>query len=310
MKPQVLFLVGPTASGKSKLAMEIARRVKGEIISADSMQVYRGMDIGTAKPSKADQKKIPHHLIDILSPSRPFSAFEYRKLALRKIHEVLKRKHLPIVVGGSGLYVRALLEGFSGHPGASLSIRKKLAREAETKGLDSLYRRLQDLDPLSAAKISPKDSRRILRGLEIFEKSGKKPSDWYQLQGPLNRNGFQSLVIGIRRDRAELYEAINQRVETMVRRGLFREVKRLKKKRLSQTASQAVGYKEILQALGMDQSVPMILEAIKRNTRRLAKRQGTWFKREKGIEWILWPSHEDTKVIADKVIQRIQHAPR
>ena len=237
MNPRILFIVGPTASGKSKIAMQLAKRLGGEIVSADSMQVYRGMDTGTAKPSKADRKKIPHHLLDVRSPAQPFSVFDYRRLALAKIRAIVKRGKLPVVTGGSGLYVRALLEGWT----------------AKNRTLESL--------------------------------------------------GFQPSVIGIAKDRTALYAGIEKRVDQMFRKGLVREVEKISKKKLSLTASQAVGYKEILNAFSGNSTLEEARALIKKNTRRLAKRQLTWFRKERGIQWVAWEDGDTANAMRNKILK-------
>ncbi|MBI3307020.1 MAG: tRNA (adenosine(37)-N6)-dimethylallyltransferase MiaA [Candidatus Omnitrophica bacterium] len=311
MKPLVLFLVGPTASGKSKVAVEIAKRLDGEIISADSMQVYRSMNIGTAKLSRKDQKSIPHHLIDILSPARSFSAFDFRKKALVKIREIVKKNKIPVVVGGSGLYVRLLLEGFSGQPGADWSIRRRIEAEIKKDGLAPFYRRLQTLDPAAAEKTKPTDEKRIVRALEIIEISRKKPSEWHQKKAdPLHALGFEPLLIGLRRERSELYADINRRVDQMFRKGLVKEVKKLAQFRLSRTAQLAVGYKEILQSFKGEISLIQAREEIKKNSRHLAKRQITWFKKQDKIQWVDWKTADTVKTMRDKVLKEIQHGAR
>lgn len=311
MKPVILFIVGPTASGKSKIALELARNLEGEILSADSMQIYRGMDIGTAKPSRREQQTVPHHLINTISPSRSFSAFDYRELALQKIREISERDKVPIVVGGSGLYVRALLQGFSGQPGRSVEYRKSLAREVKQKGLSVLYQRLQKIDPATAGKINPRDQKRIIRALEIHKLSGKKVSEWHGEREKLCELGYKPLVIGIVKDRQVLYGEINTRVDQMFRKGLVREVRELSKWKFSKTAAQAVGYKELRIALGGKMSLEKARELIKRNTRRLAKRQMTWFKREPGIEWVSWLKGEDASNMAEKIAAKVtNHAAR
>ena len=305
MKSLILFIVGPTASGKSKLALEMAGLLDGEVLSADSMQVYRGMDIGTAKPLHREQRAVRHHLIDIASPSRSFSAFDYRKLALKKIAGIIRRGRVPIVAGGSGLYVRALLQGFSGQPGQSVAYRKKLSCQVKKSGLKSLYESLRKIDPAAAAKINPGDQKRIIRALEIHRLSGKKVSDWYKKRETLADLGYEPVVIGIAKDRQELYGAINARVDAMFRKGLVREVLKLSKGRFSRTAAQAVGYKEIRSALKGKMSLEQARELIKRNTRHLAKRQMTWFKKEPGIEWMAWETGEDARKIAEKISARV-----
>ena len=348
----VLFIVGPTASGKSALALELAKRLGGEIISADSMQVYRGMDIGTAKPSKEERARVPHHLLDILPPSKSFSAFEYRKLALEKIREIVRRGKLPIVAGGSGLYVRALLRGLDERPGGNPRLRRRLEAEIKRKGLASVFRRLEKADPAAAAKVDSQNARRVIRALEIWEaRKKKKPGPFASLRmrpscchpeeaegrrriskQSLRALGFEPVVVGILKDRAELYAAIHGRVEEMFRRGLADEVRRLSKKKLSVTARQAIGYKEILAALKKgvilrpkaeesrsfaqafcsprrgslrmtttEPVSPVSSTDIMKATRRFAKRQMTWFKREEGIRWVLWPAGAAVSDIADRV---------
>lgn len=290
----VLFLVGPTASGKSRIAVDLARHLDGEIISADSMQVYKGMDIGTAKATKVERREIRHHLLDLIPITRTFSVYEYRKLALRSMEDITRRKKLPMVVGGSGLYIRCLILGLSEQPGQDPKIRKRLEKDAVANGLDSLYGKLCQFDPQSASKIHPRDKKRITRALEICEASGKTPSEWYQRREPLESYGFKPMIFGILKNREELYRAIGQRVDRMFRQGFVREVERLSKKRWSKTAEQAVGYKELLTVIKEGKGRPSqeALEQakaqIKLNTRHLAKRQMTWFRKEPGIQWISW----------------------
>lgn len=303
MKPTVLFLVGPTASGKSRIALELAKDLDAEIISADSMLVYKGMDIGTAKPSKPEREKIPHHLIDIVAPSRNFSVFEFRKRALKEIAAISRRGKLPLIVGGSGLYVRVLLQGLAEQPGADLKLRKKLKDEIKKKSLAVLYKRLQKKDPLRAGQIRPEDERRIIRALEIAEKSKKKPSSLFGKEKGLEDLGYRPLVFGITKDRAELYKDIEQRVDLMFEKGLVAEVRNLMKKRLSRTAGQAVGYKEVIAALKGQYSLEKARELVKIGTRHLAKRQWTWFKREQGIQWFMWEGGESAKNFAAKVLE-------
>lgn len=305
IKPTVLFIVGPTATGKSKIAVEVARRLNGEIISADSMLVYKGMDIGTAKPSKAEQKKIPHHLIDLFLPSRNFSVFEYRKRALVKIREILRKKKLPIVTGGTGLYVRALLEGLEELPAADLKLRAQLSQRVKKEGLEVLYAELNKKDPQRAAQIKPTDERRIVRALEISHQMQSKPAASYAKKESLEELGFFPVVVGITKDRAVLYQNIEKRVDQMFRRGLLKEVKKLSKTRLSRTALQAVGYKELLASLEGDTSLDEAKNLIKKKSRHLAKRQWTWFKREKGIHWVSWEPGENASVMVRQIEQLI-----
>ena len=302
----VLFIVGPTASGKSELAIELAKRLNGEVVSADSMLVYKGMDIGTAKLSKKERRSVPHYGIDLIPHTKDFSVFQYREFALKAIRDIAKKGRLPIVAGGTGFYVRALLEGLSPQPGGNLAIRRKLEAEARRKGLPALYKRLLKFDPKRARQIGPDNKRRLIRALEIYLVSGKKPSKAVAKSPGLKKLGFNPIVIGLHRDRAALYQTINDRVEKMFEKGLVREVKRLSRKRFSMTAMQGVGYKEVLVQLknknARSADWKEVKDRIKQTTRHFAKRQWTWFKREEGIRWVWWPERFSTRKISDFII--------
>ena len=316
-KPDILFLVGPTASGKSGLAVALAKRLNGEIISADSMLIYKGMDIGTAKLTKKERQGVRHHGIDLIPPTRNFSVFAYRRFALKTIKDVVKRGKLPIVTGGTGFYVRALLEGLSPQPGANAAIRRKLEAEAKESGLPALYQRLLKVDRKRALQIGTHNQRRIIRALEIYLISGRKPSQPSEKSPGLRKLGYKPLVLGLHRQRQALYQTINQRVDQMFRKGLVCEVKRLAKIKLSVTASQGVGYKQLLDVLKKGSGtffqnkrcltpsrsiLKEIREKIKQDTRHFAKRQWTWFKREKGIRWIWWPENATVANISDFIL--------
>lgn len=307
MKSKVLFIVGPTASGKTEVALALAERMPVEIISADSMQVYRRMDIGTAKPDRAQREKIPHHLIDIVEPSQEYSVHEYRLSAVAAIRDIVQRGKIPLVAGGSGLYIQSVLEGLSAQPGAVPQLRDALEKQALDTGLNALYDELRAKDPEAALKIKPTDKRRIIRALEIIRSSGKPPSEWYRERVSLKDLGFESLVIGLDRPRTELYEAIGRRVEDMFRRGLLDEAKALFAGPLSRTARQAVGYKEIYAIYEMCGSEPdedmlgKVKENISRNTRNLAKRQLTWFRKSRLVRWIPVSSGQGPSDIASQI---------
>lgn len=313
IKSSVVFIVGPTASGKSALAVALARKLNGEVVSADSMLIYRGMDIGTAKPSRHERGGVPHHGIDLIPPTKTFSVFAYRQAALKAIKDIVRRGKLPIIAGGTGFYVRALLEGLAPQPGCNVSIRRKLEREAREKGLPALYERLRQLDPVRAEVIGPRNGRRIIRALEIVLVSGRQPSQAVVKSAGLEALGYVPVVIGLHRDREALYQKINRRVDAMFRKGLVREVKRLSRTRLSDTALQGVGYKEVMGALARrDVSQKVALgearERIKQVTRHFAKRQWTWFKRERGIRWVWWPEGASVTLVRDFILRMNQRS--
>lgn len=316
----VLFLVGPTGSGKTELSLLLAKRLGAEIVSADSMLVYRGMDIGTAKPTRAERRKIRHHLLDLASPRSNFSVYLHRKRALEAIQEISRREKIPLVVGGSGLYVNAIWKGLSDHPAGNAKLRGRLMEEAKRKGFRFLYEKLRKIDPVRAQGIHPQDKRRIVRALEITAVSGKTPSEWYRKRGSLADLGYSVLVFGVARERQDIYERINQRVERMFRGGLIEEVRRLKSIGFSKIARQALGYREILEYLkcrggplcppstrtGAHGGAPLqLIQDIQKRTRQFAKRQLTWFRREKEIHWIPWERGESASRVCDKIMKEL-----
>jgi len=283
----VLAIVGPTAAGKSLLALRLAARCGGEIVSADSMQVYRGMDIGTAKPGPEERARVPHHLIDVADPAEPFSVAAFQRLARAAVEHVAAAGRLPVVAGGTGLYVRALLHDYDfTPPGREPRIRDELARRAQEEGPAALHRELEGVDAVAAGRIHPNDARRIVRALEVYRTTGRRLSDtWLRgAAGPL----YDSLVIGLRLDREELYRRIDQRVENMVRAGLAGEVRDLMARGYTPAliSGQALGYKEIVTYLQGRGSLEEAVAQIKRATRNYARRQMTWFRKEPGVVWI------------------------
>jgi len=287
MLRKILVILGPTASGKTKVSLEIADILKGEIISADSRQIYRFMDIGTAKPSLEERKKVPHHLIDIVNPDDYFSAADYSTKAREAVKDVLSRGKEPIVVGGSGLYLRALFKGFFKGPGKDEKVRSKLKERAERFGVDSLYNDLEKKDPEAAKKIGPHNLVRIIRALEVYELTGKKISE-LQKKGEYPPEEYDFVKIGLELDREQLYQRIEQRVEQMIKAGLVDEVKSLKEKGydLRFAPLKTFGYKEIFQYQNGEISLEQAKGKIKLETRHYAKRQITWFKKEEGICWL------------------------
>jgi len=283
---KVLFIVGPTASGKTRIGIHLARKLNGSIISADSMQVYKEMDIGTAKPTEKERKAVPHYLINLISPSRSFSVYEWRKSALEAINDIIRQGRLPIVVGGSGLYIQSLVEGLAEQAPADSKFRIKLSKLGLLKGLGFLYKKLEKVDPASAKKIHPNDKKRIIRALEIFELTGKTKSAWSKRTDSIGDLGYSFRMIGIVYPREVLYKRIESRIDGMIEQGLVNEVKKLSKKRLSKTAAQSISYRELLSYLKKKMTVEEAVSLLKKNTRNFAKRQLTWFRHEKRIHWI------------------------
>lgn len=306
----LLILAGPTASGKTELSLCLARKLGCEIVSADSMLVYKGMDIGTAKPSAAERKKIPYHLMDLVSPRSVFSVFDHRKRALRALREIQERGKIPLVVGGGGLYLAALWKGLAGHPGGDAVLRKRLKEQVCRYGLKRLYEKLRRIDPARAARIHPHDERRILRALEIAGLSGKTPSQWYQSQESLMDLGYSVQAFGLRRDRADLYRRINDRVKSMFKRGLVEEVKRLNRRGLSKTSREALGYREVREYLkrgGGPGTKQELVGLIQKRTRHFAKRQLTWLRREKAIRWVDWREGETARAVCDRIVSELRN---
>ncbi len=286
MRPrkEPVFLVGPTGVGKTSIAIWLAKRIDGEIVSADSMQVYRGMEVGVAKPTAKERKEIPHHLIDIVTIDEEFSVAQYKELAEKTIREIQCRKKAPLIVGGTGLYIKALTEGIFRGPDADWNFRKKLMEEVEKDGHQRLYKRLKEVDPETAEKIDQNDVRRIIRALEIYEKTGQPISE---LQREWRKSSLTHTMIGLTMERRLLYERINNRVEKMFEDGLVEETKRLMEVELekNRTAMQAIGYKEVVGYLKNQYSLDEAKDLVKRNTRRYAKRQLTWFRKDDRIKW-------------------------
>lgn len=284
----VLVLTGPTASGKTRAAIELAETLNGEIISADSMQVYRGMDIGTAKASQLEQNRVKHHLIDIRNPGDPFSVAEYQELATSAVQDILSRGKLPIMCGGTGQYLSAMMEGLIYSPAtADHTLREQLTHEAETVGLEQLWRQLLETDPETAARLAPTDQKRIIRALEVYHQTGEIMSVHQarsRSRGPI----FDYIGFCLNHDRQQLYARIDRRVEEMVEAGLIDEVKWLISLGLPPTSTclQAIGYKELIRHLAGDLSWQEAISLVQQSTRRYAKRQLTWFRKMAHLVWL------------------------
>ncbi len=280
----VICIVGPTAVGKTALSLELALRFCGEIISADSMQVYRYMDIGTAKLPVSDRRQVAHHMIDVVDPRDHFTVHDYVSMARPVIDQIAARGHVPIVVGGTGLYVRSLIDHYDLTSTArNDELRAELAREAEQYGSDHLHARLRDLDAVSADRIHPNDVRRIVRALEIVTLSGKTVAENYAAK----ESNLQPLMIGLTLDRDKLYTRIDQRVDDMMENGLLNEVRMLRDIgcHASLTSMQAIGYKELFGVLEGRHTLDVAVALIKQASRRYAKRQLSWFRTDSRIVW-------------------------
>ncbi len=297
MPPKVIVVAGPTATGKTRLGIELAREYNGEIVSADSMQVYRHMDIGTAKATSAERAQIPHHMLDIAEPGEDYSAARYVKDASRCCDDILARGKLPIIVGGTGLYIDSLLSGraFADRDEGDAALREQLSLQYDRLGGEVMLSRLSHVDPERAAKLHPADKRRIVRAIEVYTLTGITITQHDEMTRSLPKRYDAAVILLNYSDRAELYSRIDRRVDSMVEQGLFREVEELLSGGLYAgcTAMQAIGYKEAAMAVRGEISRDEAAALIKLNSRRYAKRQLTWFNRDKEAKWILWQSEPD-----------------
>lgn len=300
----LLVIAGPTATGKSAVAVEVALRTNGEIVSADSMMVYRGMDIGTAKPTAAERRGVPHHLIDVVDPDQDFSVATFQRLARESIREINARGRLPVLAGGTGLYIRAVLEGFRLPGGIDKELRRRLAEEASRHGVSKVHELLRAVDPEAAARIHPNNLKRVIRAIEVFYRTGTPISQAASLGEP----EYDALMIGLYLDRPELYRRIEARVDAMIAAGLVDEVRGLIAGGLKRdcTAMQALGYKEIAAYLAGEVSFEEAVGLLKRNTRRFAKRQFTWFKREDRIRWLNVADFPGTEAVAEEIAAMVK----
>ncbi|MDX1966683.1 MAG: tRNA (adenosine(37)-N6)-dimethylallyltransferase MiaA [Planctomycetaceae bacterium] len=299
------FLAGPTASGKSDVALILAEQLGAEIIALDSMTLYRGMDIGTAKPTAAERARVPHHLFDVLDPDEEYSVAEYVTACAAIVPEVLSRDRMPLFVGGTGLYLRSLLRGVFEGPPADWELRRQLTEEMERRGVAVLHERLQAIDPVTAARLSPNDVRRVIRALEVHAVTGRPLSD-QQTQPPLPCGLRPPHVYWLEPPRAWLHERIRRRVERMFAAGLTDEVRRLLDgpRPLSHTARQAIGYKEVIDWLEAGSGDPAEVAAlIQTRTRQFAKRQHTWFRNLEECTSIAIAGTESPEEIAAVIIE-------
>lgn len=285
MKQKVVAIVGPTAVGKTSLSIAVAKQFNGEIISADSMQVYRGMDIGTAKVTKEEQQGISHYMIDIKDPKETFTVADFQSQVRESIEFIANKDKLPVIIGGSGLYIQAALFDYQfSNVTRDEGWSKEMEALVAEKGIEPLYRKLQEIDPEQADKIHPNNHRRVIRALEIYETTGLKMSEYQKKQ---KKEALYDIIwVGLEMDRQTLYERINMRVDQMMSDGLLQEVKMLYNQGLSECQSmQAIGYKEFIPYFRGEITLQTAIDLLKRNSRRYAKRQYTWFKNKLDIPW-------------------------
>ncbi len=292
----IIAIVGATASGKSAIAVKLARKLNAEIISFDSLQIYKYLNIGTAKPTREELSQVKHHLISICQPDEEFNAGVFTRLAGQKIKQLEKKGKNIILVGGTGLYLKALLEGLSEAPPKDRQFRRRMAVQAKKYGKKRLHKRLTKIDPLAAARIHPNNVERVIRALEIYHQTGKPFSQWQQ-QTITPR--YQAKIIGLDRDRQKLYECINQRVDKMFSQGLVREVRSILKKGYSAKLKplQSLGYRQVGLFLAGKITLPEAIEQTKLETRHYAKRQLSWFKHTQGIKWFPVKDTLDNKTL-------------
>lgn len=297
--PKIIIIGGPTGIGKTAVAIRIAQRFGGTIVNADSMQIYRKMDTGTAKPTPEEQALVKHHLIDIINPDQPFDAVRFADMAGKIIIQLVEKQMLPLVVGGTGLYIKALTHGLFRENSSDPEIRKELHQIAETHGSEYLYRNLKQVDPTTADRLHPNDIFRIIRALEVYRVTGAPISDFHNTHGFSDRP-YRTLKIGLDMDRKILYDRINSRVEAMIDEGLVAEVKQLLAMGYSAElkSMQSIGYRHMADFIEGRLEWDEALDTMKRDTRRYAKRQLTWFRKDAEM---IWFHPEQVDEIAEKI---------
>ena len=302
----VVVIVGPTAVGKSRIAVEVAKAFETEVLTADSRQVYRGMDVGTDKPASEERQTVPHRLIDLVDPDESFNAGLYRRQAIDEIERLYRDCRLPLVVGGTGLYVRTLLKGLCDAPQADPIMRKALRQEAEDQGYDRLYARLVEVDPVIAARLHPRDESKVIRALEVYQLSGRRMSEFQQEHGFAERP-FATLMIGLNRDRDMLYRRIDGRIDWQLAHGLIEETKHLLAQgyRRDSAAMKGLGYRQVAEHLAGEYDAAEMVRRFKRDTRHFSKRQMTWFRKEPGIQWLMIEESEPVPHTTTRVIEQI-----
>lgn len=301
----ILVLVGPTASGKTEISLHLAEQLKGEIISADSRQIFKFLDIGTAKPTREQRGRIPHHFVDELTPDREFNAGTFGVRGRDLIHEIFGRGKLPIVVGGSGLYVHSLIDGFFEGPGADKELREILERRVEAEGIKNLLEELRKVDPVTAERIDPTKPRRVIRALEVYHITGKPLSQLHVDSAPVI--DFGAIQFGLEWDRKELYSRIEKRCERMLTKGLLKEVEDLERRGYTDklNALNTVGYAEAFAYRRGEISYDEMVRLFKQNSRRYAKRQLTWFRRDERVRWVPVDGTASPEQIARRILREM-----
>ncbi len=307
-KKSLVVLTGPTAVGKTKASIELAKSIGGEIISADSMQVYRYMDIGSAKITKEEMEGVPHYLVDVLDPKEEFHVVKFQEMAKKAMEEIYSHSHIPIVVGGTGFYIQALLYDidFTDND-EDTGIRKELEEFAEKNGLEALHERLRKVDPVSAETIHANNKKRVIRALEFYMQTGTPISEHNETERA-KESPYDFRYFVLTDDRRKLYNRIDRRVDLMVESGLVEEVKKLKEMGCTRNmvSMQGLGYKEILEYLEGDSSLEEAIYKIKRDTRHFAKRQLTWFRRERQVIWLNKETYQNDEALIDDMIQKTE----
>lgn len=304
-RPRVVAIGGPTATGKTALSLALAQRFGGEIINADSMQVYRQLSVGTAKPTAEERAQAPHHLLDFLPPEQPYSVADFTAAAADLIGQITARGRLPLVVGGTGLYITSLLNGVRFAPkDTDPELRRRLQQQAETQGAEVLYARLQAVDPAYAAKVHPHNLPRVIRALELYESTGRTMSEQQRQSRPAAAP-YRSLCLCLTcRDRAVLYRRIDQRVDKMLREGLLPEAELVWQNREQyRTAAQAIGYKEFFPYFEGKEPLDTCVNRLKQATRQYAKRQLTWFRHQNEAQWL----YLDEEDVVQKAVEQVEH---
>lgn len=297
MKERLVVIVGPTAVGKTALSIEMAKKFNGEIISGDSMQIYRGLDIGTAKITAEEMQGIPHHMIDIIEPDDTFSVRDFQQMVKKLITKINENGRLPILVGGTGLYITSVIRNYQFTTiGSDASFRKRMEQFADENGNVALHKKLADIDPKSSKQIHPNNRRKVIRALEIVNITGKT-LDEIQAEHSEGESDYELILIGLTLPRDELYRRINERVDVMIEKGLIQEAYSLYKQNIRNTQSvQAIGYKELFLYFDNELTKDEAIELLKRNSRRYAKRQMTWFKNKLDLQWFDMSGNQNEKM--------------